>query len=74
VEALQIEKEGLIDNDHDWSIAFMMKIKILLLSRSLLGESKLRYITVKTDKDNNKLFGVDRINKEETIYVVEGHY
>ena len=37
-----------------------------------LGESKLRYITIKMNDDNHKFFGLDRINKEETIYVVEG--
>ena len=73
VEALQIEKEGLIDNDPRLVIPFYDEDKNLVAFQGrALGESKLRYITVKTDKDNNKLFGVDRINKEETIYVVEG--
>ena len=73
VEALQIEKEGLIDNDPRLIIPFYDEDKNLVAFQGrALGESKLRYITVKTDKDNNKLFGVDRINKEETIYVVEG--
>jgi hypothetical protein len=37
-----------------------------------LGESKLRYITLKLHDDNQKVFGMDRINEEEMICVVEG--
>lgn len=36
-----------------------------------LGKNPLRYITVKLD-DELKLFGLDRINKKEPIYVTEG--
>ena len=73
VEALQIEKEGLKEDDPRLVIPFYDEDKNLVAFQGrALGESKLRYITVKTDKDNHKLFGTDRINKEETIYVVEG--
>jgi hypothetical protein len=37
-----------------------------------LGESKLRYITVKTHEDNHKFYGLDRLNLDDMIYVVEG--
>ena len=37
-----------------------------------LGESKLRYVTIKTNDDNSKVFGLDRIDQDKTIYVVEG--
>ena len=70
---LKIEKDGLKEDDPRLVIPFYDADKNLVAFQGrALGESKLRYITVKTDKDNNKLFGVDRINKEETIYVVEG--
>jgi hypothetical protein len=36
-----------------------------------LGKNALRYITVKLD-DELKLFGLDKVDKKETIYVVEG--
>ena len=73
VESLNIEKDGLKEDDPRLVIPFYDEDKNLVAFQGrALGESKLRYITVKTDKDNNKLFGVDRINKEETIYVVEG--
>jgi transcription elongation factor Elf1 len=73
VEGLKIEKDGLIDNDPRLVIPFYDEDKNLVAFQGrALGESKLRYITVKTDSENHKLFGTDRINKEETIYVVEG--
>ena len=73
VDSLQIEKEGLKEDDPRLVIPFYDEDKNLVAFQGrALGESKLRYITVKTDKDNHKLFGTDRINKEEMIYVVEG--
>ena len=32
----------------------------------------MRYITVMLDEDAPKLYGLDHINKNETIYIVEG--
>ena len=73
VESLNIEKDGLKEDDPRLVIPFYDEDKNLVAFQGrALGESKLRYITVKTDKDNHKVFGLDRINKEETIYVVEG--
>ena len=73
VEKLGIEKEGLKEDDPRLVIPFYDEEKNLVAFQGrALGESKLRYITVKTDKDNHKLFGTDRINQEEMIYVVEG--
>jgi hypothetical protein len=73
VESLQIEKEGLKENDPRLVIPFYDADKNLIAFQGrALGESKLRYITVKLSDDNSKVFGLDRINQEETIYVVEG--
>jgi len=73
VESLQIEKEGLKEDDPRLVIPFYDADKNLIAFQGrALGESKLRYITVKLSDDNNKVFGLDRINQEETIYVVEG--
>lgn len=38
-----------------------------------LADSKLRYITVKIT-DEKKVFGLDRVKKNETIYVTEGQF
>ena len=40
--------------------------------RSLSPNAKMRYITVMLDEDAPKLYGLDHINKDETIYIVEG--
>ena len=40
--------------------------------RSLSPNAKMRYITVMLDEDAPKLYGLDTINKNETIYIVEG--
>ena len=37
-----------------------------------LGESKIRYITIKLMDDVPRMFGINRVNEEESIYVFEG--
>jgi transcription elongation factor Elf1 len=73
VEELGVDKEGLKEDDPRLVIPFYDEDKnMVALQGRALGESKMRYITVKMDSDNHKLFGLDRIDKEEMIYVVEG--
>jgi transcription elongation factor Elf1 len=43
-------------------------------ARSLNKNASLRYITTILDKQYPKLFGLDRINKNENIYVTEGPF
>ena len=69
----QIEKDGLKENDPRLVIPFYDENKNLTAVQGrALGESKLRYITVKMNEDGVKLFGLDRVNKEEDVYVTEG--
>jgi hypothetical protein len=73
IQSIGIEKEGLHKNDQRLVIPFYDKEKNLVaIQGRALGESKLRYITLKLHDDNRKVFGLDRINEEEMIYVVEG--
>lgn len=37
-----------------------------------LGETKVKYITIKMDDDNYKLYGLDKVDVSKKIYVVEG--
>jgi hypothetical protein len=70
---MKIEKDGLIDNDPRLVIPFYDEDKNLLAFQGrALGESKLRYITVKMSDEGIKLFGLDTVNKEEDVYVTEG--
>ena len=42
--------------------------------RSLAPKAKLRYITIMLDEEQPKIFGQDRINTDEPIYIVEGPF
>ena len=42
--------------------------------RSLAPTAKMRYITIMLDEDKPKIFGQDRINYEESVYIVEGPF
>ena len=73
VDDLGIEKEGLVNNDKRLVIPFYDENKNLIAFQGRsLTESKLRYITIKVDDDNKKVFGMDRIDTEKKIFVVEG--
>lgn len=37
-----------------------------------IGDSKVKYITVKLNDDNKKVFGLDRVDFSKKVYVVEG--
>lgn len=68
-----IEKEGLIDDDPRLVIPFydVDKNLVAFQGRSLRN-SKLRYITVKMTEESSKMFGLDRVDLEKPVYVVEG--
>ena len=73
VTELGIEKEGLHKDDKRLVIPFYDKEKNLIaIQGRSLGESKLRYITLKLHDDNKKVFGLDRIDTDKIVYVVEG--
>lgn len=42
--------------------------------RSLSKATKLRYITVILDENQPKLFGLDKVNFDETVYITEGPF
>ena len=73
---LKIEKDGLKEDDPRLVIPFFNEEKTLVSFQGrALGESKLRYITVKLDENNHKVFGLDRVvldDEEKEVYVTEG--
>jgi len=72
MQSLGIEKE-LIKEDKRLVIPFYDAEKNLIaIQGRALGESKLRYITLKVDENDKKIYGLDRTNQDELIYVVEG--
>ena len=42
--------------------------------RSLDPKNKLRYITIMLDEEAPKIYGLDKVNKNSTVYVVEGPF
>ena len=73
IQSLGIENTNLKEKDNRLVIPFYDKEKNLVaIQGRALGESKLRYITIKLHEDNHKFFGLDRIDEEKMIYVVEG--
>jgi hypothetical protein len=63
----------LIDNDPRLIIPFKdNEGKIIAFQGRALGNSKIRYITVKLNDESNKLFGLERLNKNTKIFVTEG--
>jgi len=73
IQTLGIEKENLHKDDKRLVIPFYDQEKNLVaIQGRSLGESKLRYITLKLHDDNKKVFGLDRANTENMIYVTEG--
>jgi len=44
----------------------------LIQGRSLNPKSKMKYITIKTHPDVEKVYGLERLDKTKTVYCVEG--
>jgi DNA primase/predicted RNA-binding Zn-ribbon protein involved in translation (DUF1610 family) len=73
IQEFNIEQEGLKENDQRLIIPFYDAEKNLVAVQGrALGESKLRYITIKVNEDVSKVYGLDRIDQDKMIYVVEG--
>ncbi len=42
--------------------------------RSMAPKAKIRYITIMLDDSKTKIFGMDRVNEDKSIYVTEGPF
>jgi hypothetical protein len=73
IQSLGIENAGLKEKDSRLVIPFYDKEKNLVAVQGrALGESKLRYITLKLHDDFKKIYGLNVTNLDEDVYVVEG--
>ena len=73
VDGMGIKKKGLVEDDKRLVIPFYDEDKNLIaLQGRTLTDSKLRYITVKVSESDHKFFGLDRIDHNKMIHVVEG--
>lgn len=67
-----IEKK-LYDNDQRLIIPFYDASENLIgFQGRALGDSTMRYITIKMDESSPKAFGLNRVNEDDPILVVEG--
>ena len=48
--------------------------KLIGLQGRSIGKSKVKYITVMFDENSPKIYGLDEVNKNETVYVTEGPF
>jgi hypothetical protein len=73
IDSVEPENEyGLRRNDQRIVIPFFdVEGKVIALQGRSLGDSTLRYITIKVDKDAPKIFGLDRVDPNQRILVVE---
>lgn len=72
-ELIPNHDKNLIKNDERIVIPFYDEKNILLgVQGRTITNSAVRYITVKLDDDNKKVFGLNRVNFNKKIYVVEG--
>lgn len=65
---------SLIENDPRILFPFYSPNKTLIggQGRTISANNKLRYITFKTDEKEELIYGLDRIDLNQTIYLVEG--
>jgi hypothetical protein len=75
IQEFNVEQEGLKENDQRLIIPFYDADKNLVAVQGrALGESKLRYITIKIQEDVPKVYGLDRIDQDKMICVVDSRY
>jgi hypothetical protein len=65
--------DGLVENEKRIVIPFFdLNKRLIALQGRSLESSGMRYITIKIDETAEKIYGLERINKNETVYVTEG--
>jgi hypothetical protein len=75
VESITDRPYELQKNDPRIVIPFYSREKVLVAFQGRsLGDSKLRYITIKIIEDSPKIFGLDRWKSKDKTYVVEGPF
>lgn len=67
-------KFASVENDHPRLIIpfYDKNKKLLAIQGRSFGKEIPKYYTIKTDEKNEKIFGLERLNENNTIYAVEG--
>ncbi len=65
--------EKIVTNESRLVIPFFDENNELVgLSGRALGDEKIRYVTIRIKKDSPMIFGLNNVDKDQTIYVTEG--
>lgn len=73
VDSFNVEKDNLVEDDRRLIIPFHDNEGNLTgFQGRALGASKVRYITIKLVEDAPRIYNINKIDKEEKIYVFEG--
>ena len=72
-ETLKNFDKNVPENEKRIVIPFYNKNNVLLgFQGRAVGESKIRYITILLDSENDKIFGLNKVDLTKKVYVVEG--
>jgi hypothetical protein len=72
-DAKRLEDKGLRDGEARLLLPWYDKNgKLAGVQGRAFSDSSVRYITIKADEDEDKLFGLHKINFQKQIYVLEG--
>jgi len=55
-------------------IPLFYKKKLIGFQGRAIGPSQVKYITIMLDEDAPKIYGLDEVNSDETIYITEGPF
>jgi hypothetical protein len=73
VESMGIEKKDLKENDSRLIIPFYdANKKLVCFQGRTLTNSKVKYITIVANEDSPKYFGLDQLDMNNRVYVLEG--
>lgn len=72
VNSMTSSYEKLLKEERVVIPCFDEECNVIALQGRALGKSEMRYITIKLDEEKPKIYGLERLNKDETVYVVEG--
>lgn len=72
VSNLTNDYDNLLEEERIIIPFFDESCSVFALQGRAIGKSNMRYITIKIDEDKPKIFGLERIDPNKTVYVVEG--
>jgi len=66
--------KDLIYDESRIVIPLFYKKELIGFQGRTLGSSKIKYITIMLDEDSPKIYGLDEVQKDKTVYITEGPF